>query len=174
VEALRLTDVVGYNMVLHDWNAGKLTESVFDYYQIKPRYVFESYMRHVIMFSQQEKFERMLSGRKIVLVCGYADEVKTAMELRLRARLGFDVVGTIKIEEYEDIPRVREELGRYDFDLCLLAAGINAVILAPYIAATLRKVAFDIGQAMENLITGEIETYAYLKRFIGLEKLMRM
>ncbi len=174
VEALKKVDVIGYNMILNDWNAGKLTEKALEYYNIWPKYVFEAYLRHVIMFSQQEKFEKMLAGRKILLICGYADEVKTAMEIGFQKKLGLEVVGTVKIVEYEDIPRVKEELARFDFDLCLLAAGINAVILGSYIASAYGKVAFDIGQAMENFITGGIHTSKYLERFIGMDKLMNM
>ena len=171
VEALSITDVVGYNMYLLD---SELTKRVFDVNNIWPKYVFESHIRRVIMFSQQEKFRQMLANRKIILMCSYADEVKESMEKNLQKDLGFDIVGTINIEEYEDIPRVKMELKRFDFDLCLLAAGINAVILAPYIAKTYGKVAFDIGQGMESLITGQIEFIGYLERYITLDFLMKM
>lgn len=134
----------------------------------------ESHIRRVIMFSQQEKFRLMLANRKILLICSYADEVKDAMEKDLKNNVEFDIVGTIIIEEFEDIPRVKEELIRFDFDLCLLAAGINAVILAPYIAKTYSKVAFDLGLGMESLITRHIEFVGYLERYIALDLLMKM
>jgi hypothetical protein len=173
VASLRSAEVIGYNTT-EAMHSDQLTKKVFDYYKIEPRFIFEANIRRVIMFSQQEKFEKMLTGRKIVLICSYADEVKAAMEKNMQNRLGFKVTGTIKIEEFEDIPRVKAELTRIDFDLCLLAAGINAVILAPYIATTYGKVAFDLGQAMESFISGDIEMAGYLDRYIGIDNLMKM
>ncbi len=169
-EALQIADVIGYNMM--DYNG--LAIKVFNYYNIRSKYIFEANIRRVIMFSQQEKFEKMLAKQRIFLVCSYADEVKAAMEKNLQGKLGFKVVGTANIEEFEDIPKVKREFDRTDFDLCLLAAGINAVILGPYIARTYGKVAFDLGQAMESFITGEIEMGNYLDRYIGIEKLKKM
>ena len=107
-------------------------------------------------------------------MCSYANEVKEALNNNLKENLGFDIVGTIHIEEFEDIPRVKEELASYDFDLCLLAAGINAVILSPYIKKTYGKVAFDLGLGMESLISGKIEMPNYLQRFISLTELMKL
>jgi hypothetical protein len=155
-------------------HTGEFAERVFAYYQISPEYVFEANIRRVIMFSQQEKFEKMLAKRKILLICNYADEVKAAMENNLKSKLGLEVTGIIKIQEFEEIPRVKDELARVDFDLCLLAAGINAVILGPYIAMTYRKVAFDLGQAMESFISGKIEMSKYLDTYIGLDYLMSL
>jgi hypothetical protein len=177
VSALANANAVGYNMTIKDITSsypGELTEKVFSYYNINPRYIFEANIRRVIMFSQPAKFKELLAGKKILLVCSYADEVKAAMEKNLKRELRFEVTGTVTIEEFEDIPRVKEEITAVDFDLCLLAAGINAVILAPYIAVHLGKVAFDLGQAMESLITGKIEMAGYLDRYIGLDKLMNM
>jgi hypothetical protein len=170
VRALKQADAIGYNIEMD----GRFAETVLDYYGIRPKYIFEANIRRVIMFSQQEKFERMLAGRKIVLICSYAEDVKAAMERELQSKLGFTVTGTVKLEEYEDIPRVKAELQESDFDFALLAAGINALILAPYISQTLGKVAFDFGQAMESFVTGEIEMKGYLEKYIGLEKLMKM
>lgn len=169
VGALTLADAIGYNMFLLKC---ELTKKVWNYYNFKPKYVFEAHIRRVIMFSQQEKFQRMLANKKILLMCSYANEVKTSMEKDLQECLGFEIVGTINIEEFEDIPRVKEELSHFNFDLCLLAAGINAVILAPHIAKTYGKVAIDLGLGMESFITRKIEFVNYLGR--DITKLMSM
>lgn len=170
VESLAKADAIGYNMLLNC----ELTNKVLYYYHFRPAYVFEALIRRVVMFSQPERFNRMLANRKILLVCAYADEVQAAMEKILQPSLGFTVTGAVRLEEYEDIPRVKEEIDRVDFDLCLMAAGVNAVILAPYIARRYGKVAFDIGQAMESFITGEVETLGYINRFVGLDVLMSL
>lgn len=174
VKALRKVDVVGYNLLWWDMDSGELTEKVFDAYDLWPKYVFEAHIRRVIMFSQEEKFHRMLDGKKIVIVCGYADEVKEALNKNLKDKLGFDVVGAIKINEYEDIERVKEELKNYEFDICLIAAGINAIILAAHITEVYQKVVFDIGRGMESLITGELSKDYSMFKSLGIDKLMNM
>ncbi|WP_308633951.1 GT-D fold domain-containing glycosyltransferase [Paenibacillus silvisoli] len=172
LEAVRKADIVGINIRVS--RSGEFTRQVFDFYGIAPDFVFEAYTRRVMMISQQRKFHAMLTNRKIVIVCGYADEVKKALENQLQAELNFCITGTIKIDRYEDIPRVKQELMKSEFDLCLLAAGTNAVILAPYIAKDLGKVALDLGQGMETLITGKIEGEAWLAGQIELTKLLDM
>lgn len=172
VEAVKKANIIGLNLNIP--TAGNLTKRVFDYYKISPDYVFEAYIRRVIMFSQHSKFHQMLAGRKILIICNYADEVKKSLEKNLMKKIGFDVVGAIKIKQFTDLPRVKNEIDSYDFDLCLLAAGTNAVILGSYIANESGKVAFDLGQGMESLITGEIEGEYWLDEEIGLKKLMDM
>lgn len=172
LEAVRNTDIVGINIRVS--RSGEFTRHVFDVYGIAPSFVFEAYTRRVIMISQQQKFHDMLANRRMIIVCSYADEVKEALENQLQAKLNFQITGAIKIERYEDLPRVKQEISACEFDLCLLAAGINAVILAPYIARELGKVAFDIGQGMETLITGKIEGEYWLSTQIELTKLLEM
>ncbi len=175
VEALRKIDTVGYNLTIKDHNSGLLTELVLEHYGLWPKYTFEAYIRRVIMFSQQEKFEQMLRGRDILIVAGYADEVAEALHRNLKNRLGLKVAGAVRIHEFEQIPRVMREIGRIRFDLALLAAGLNAIILAAHVAEYHGKVAFDLGQGMETLISGRLQDHNnFLARTIGILKLMDM
>lgn len=174
-QALQSIDIIGCNLTIFDRHSGQLTERVMRYYNIAPTYTYEAYIRRVIMFSQKEKFEHMLRGKRILLICGYADEVAKALNEKLKKSLDFTVAGAIKIYEFEEIPRVKREIQALDFDLALLAAGLNAIILAAYIAEVKGKVAFDIGQGMESLITGEIvDEGGYLSQSIGIIKLLDM
>ncbi|MCY9668267.1 GT-D fold domain-containing glycosyltransferase [Paenibacillus alginolyticus] len=172
LEAVKNADIIGICIKVS--KAGELTRKVFDVYGVTPKYVFEAYTRRVIMISQQLKFHQMLRNKNIIIICSYADDVRYALDNGLKGQLEFEITGTIMIEQYEDIPRVKQEITEYEFDLCLLAAGINAVILAPYIANELGKVAFDIGQGMETFITGEIEGEDWLSGQIELDRLLEM
>ena len=67
------------------------------------------------MFSQKEKFYEMLAGRKIVIVYGFADEVKETLNRQLKDGLNFEIVGTVNVNRFEDIPRAKEELAKYRF-----------------------------------------------------------
>lgn len=171
VEAVRQADIVGYNTIIP---SGALAEKVFEVYDIQPKYIFEAFLRRVMMFSQKEKFENMLRGRKILLISSIAEQVKDSMNKNLKHKLGFEVVGTISINRFEEIPGVKEKVAEYDFDLCLIAAGINAVILAPYIAKTFGKVAIDMGGGLSSLATGEMLACKWMTKRIGLHRLMNM
>lgn len=171
-EALRDIDILGCNLLINTPDSGQITKRVMKYHKIEPQYIFEAYIRRVIMFSQKQKFEQMLQGKKILLICGYADEVAAALNKNLKKSLAFEIVGAIKIHEFEEIPRVKKEIKVLDFDLALLAAGLNAIILAAYIAKAKGKVAFDLGQGMESLITGQIvDEYNFLSESIGIVNL---
>jgi hypothetical protein len=172
VEAVRKADIVGYNTLIKE--ARELAEKVLEVHNLQPRYIFEANLRRVFMFSQRERFRKMLSGRKILLIGSLAKDAKTALEKELAGELGFEVVGAISIYENEEIPYVKEQLGRYDFDLCFLAAGVNALILAPYITEKYGKVAFDIGHGMMSFINGEVFLDGWITEEIGLENLYRM
>lgn len=174
VEGLRKADIVGYNTLVRTMDGGLMTEKVFEAYGIQPRYIFEGYLRRVIMFSQKKLFHEMLRDREILLIGSKAEEARKALNRRLKKKLDFDIVGAIPIYEYEDVPEVKRQIDKHEFDLCLLAAGTSAVILAPYIAETHGKVAFDIGFGMESLITGKFFKDQWMTDLIGIDKLMKM
>ncbi|MCA0989995.1 GT-D fold domain-containing glycosyltransferase [Pseudalkalibacillus hwajinpoensis] len=174
VEAVRKADIVGYNTLVKTMDGGLLTEKVLEAYNIEPKYIFEANLRRVLMFSQREKFEKMLKNKKILLISSIADKAKEGLEATYKDKLNFNIVGTISIYENEEIPRVKEEIANYDFDLCLIAAGTNALILATHIAEKYGKVAIDLGSGMNSLYTGEIITDEWLTDIIGIDKIMRM
>lgn len=175
IDAVNVSDIVGYNTILWEKDAGEFTEKVFDTLDIWRKYCFEAYTRRVIMFSQREKFRKMLEGKKLLIVCGYAEEVMEALNNSLKAELNFEVVGSVNVNQFEDIPRAKDEIANYDFDLALLAAGTNAIILAGYIKEMLGKVAFDLGHGMESLARGYFfDEGDFLKKYVGLDKLMGM
>lgn len=172
VEAVRKARIVGYNSLVEP--AREMAEKVLEAYAIQPRYLFEANIRRVLLFSQREKFEAMLRGRKLLLISSLAPRLKVLRQQEYKDRLDCDLVAALSIYDYEEIPEVKRQLDRYDFDLCLLAAGVNAIILATHIAESLGKVAFDIGWCMETMISGEIFVDPWLGNIIGLEKLLQM
>lgn len=172
IAATRKADIVAYNTIEN--NARDLTERVFSIYHIRPRMIFEANIRRVFMYSQPERFEALLRERKLLLISSLASEAKTVLENKYRDKLGLQVVGAISIHEYDEIPRVKAELEDYDFDLCFIAAGVNALILSSYIAERFGKVAFDIGWGMKAIITGQVVTDSFITDVIGLENLFKM
>lgn len=171
VDAVRNADIVGYNTIIVPYR--KLAKQVFKAYDLNPKFVFEAYIRRVIVLSQKEKFAEMLRGRKILLIGSQAKNARETLDKDLADKLGFEIVDAIPIYAFEEIPKVKMQIDRNDFDLCLLGAGINAVILAPYIVKTYGKVAFDIGKSMKTLATGNI-VGKYPDKAIGFKNLMSM
>jgi hypothetical protein len=172
LEAVKAADFIGYNTL--EVNAKMITERVFSLYDIEPKRIFEANIRRVFMKSQEEKFKQMLKDRKVLLIGSLASQAMTSLKARYSEELGCEIVGAIPIYEYEDIPNVKQELRHYTFDICFLSAGINAVILAPYIAQNFGKVAFDIGSGMKTFITNEVVTDSFIDDVIGLDSLMNM
>lgn len=174
IKGAQNSHIVGYCMSLRNINAGLMAEKVFKTYRIQPEFIYDALVRRVIMYSQKKKFTEMLTGRKILLISSMAKQAKKALNKNLKKKkLGFDVVDTINIESFNEIPKVKKKIGRRNFDLCLITAGVNAVILAPYIAEVHGKVAFDLGQGMSTLITGDIRKTAFVNA-VGLNRLMSM
>ena len=174
VQAVRNANIVGYNTVIRTMDGGLMTEKVFAAYGIEPKFVFEGYLRRIIMFSQRKKFKQMLAGRRIVLVSSVAEEARAGLNKRWKKKLGFEVVGAIPIWSYEEIEDVKKQIDQYEFDLCLLGAGTNALILADYVKRKHGKVAFDIGFGMHSLFTGSVYEDDWLRDIIGIENAMKM
>lgn len=94
-----------------------------------------------------------LLKRRRVLTVGNA-AVGLASVLRKR---GITVTGTIApVRGTTDIPRILDEVSRYEFDIALVAAGIPAVILAQQIAERYNKVAIDFGHLANKIADGVI------------------
>jgi hypothetical protein len=172
IEAAKAADIIGYNTI--EENSKKITERVFSLCNIALNKFFEANIRRVFMKSQEEKFKQILKNRKVLLIGSLAPLAKNSLEAKYSKELGCKIVGAIPIYEYEDIPKVKKELNHYNFDICFLSAGINAAILAPYIAQTYGKVAFDIGSGMKTFITDEVITDEWINEIIGLNNLMKM
>jgi len=172
VEAVRKADIVGYNTLIEP--AKTLTERVLHTYSITPAKIFEANLRRVIMFSQPDRFKAMLRGRRLLLIGSLAPMVRQVLQTSYREDLSCEIVAAIPLYEIEDIPRVLDSINSYEFDLCLLAAGVNAMILAPDIAKLFGKVAFDIGWGMESLVTGRIVLDQWLAYLIGVDNILGM
>lgn len=174
IRAAKQADIVGYNIAHRVENAGLMTERVFKKYHIRPKVTYDSLIRRVIMFSQKKKFKEMLRNRRIVLIGNIATETKRSLNRRWKEKLNFKIVKSINMKSFDEMDKVKKMLDEVgDYDLALIAAGVNAVILAPYIARKHGKVAFDLGQGMGSLTSEQVRVTGFV-RSVGLKNLMRM
>lgn len=170
VAGAREADIIGYNMHLREMKAGLMTEMVFKAYDINPNLVFEALVRRVIVFSQKQRFKEMLRKRRTVLIGNIAYETKGALISRWGRQFPFEIAECIPMRSFDEMDMVKKTLDRTKYDLCLMCAGVNSVILGPYIAKKHGKVAFDLGQGMESLITHKIKNIGFVNR-VGIDKL---
>ncbi|HHT48743.1 MAG TPA: hypothetical protein GXZ98_05565 [Firmicutes bacterium] len=123
----------------------ELTNKIFDYYNLQPAnlcYVFCN--RKIVSYRY---FWKLLHQYRTLLISKWADRYAQKIKGKYSC-LPPQIIGTINFQHYDQIPTVLKKVGKYDFDLALISAGVNAVILAPAIAKRYKKVAIDFGKTM--------------------------
>ena len=126
-----------------------LTNKIFDYYGLEPRalcYVFCN--RKMVSYRY---FWRIIHQYRTLLISKWAADYAKLITSKY-ADLPPWIVGAIPFEHYKQTPTVLKKVGKYDFDLALISAGVNAVILAPAIAERYKKVAVDFGKTMMYML----------------------
>lgn len=148
---IRQADIVGICRQQNDEVAAptrfkrELTNKIFDYYRLQPPalcYVFCN--RKMVAYRY---FWKILHQYRTLLISKWADRYARLIKKKY-ASLPPQIVGTIDFQHYDQIPAVLKKAGKFDFDLALISAGVNAVILAPAIAKRYRKAAVDFGKTM--------------------------
>lgn len=130
----------------------KLTNKLFDYYHLQPKnlcYVFIN--RKIVSHSM---FWDILHRYRILLISKWSWQFKDLI-MKNYASLQPKIVGCINFNDYNEIPAVLRKIGQYQFDLALVSAGVNAVVLAPMIAEIYGKVAIDFGKTMMFYLKGD-------------------
>jgi hypothetical protein len=119
-----------------------LTDAVFAYFRLSPRLTCDACINRYA--ARDNDFWKLLRGRRILIISKHAHYMKRILE----QRRGMRVVGTIPFSHYKQIDGTlaRVKGMRKTFDLALISAGVNAVILAPGIARSTGKVALDFGK----------------------------
>ncbi|NLW59043.1 MAG: hypothetical protein GX073_01690 [Firmicutes bacterium] len=122
-----------------------LTNKIFDHYNLQPRalcYVFCN--RKMVAYRY---FWKIIHQYRTLLISKWAADYAKRITSKY-TNLPPRIVGTINFEHYDQIPAVLKKAGQYEFDLALISAGVNAVILAPALAKRYKKVAIDFGKTM--------------------------
>ena len=151
LKGIRQADIVGICRHHNDEVAApayfkrELTNKIFDYYNLQPTnlcYVFCN--RKMVSYRY---FWKILHQYRTLLISKWADQYARRIKGKY-ASLPPQIVGTINFKHYNQIPAVLKKVGKFNFDLALISAGVNAVILAPAIAKRYHKVAIDFGKTM--------------------------
>lgn len=148
VQAIRSATIVG----ILPWNDQRivapqrlkrpLTAKIFSYYRISPNITCDACINRYV--PQHQEFWQMLQGQRILVISQQARRMKSS----LVNHYGQNVTGTIFLSHNRQINKVLSQVKimKDKFDVALISAGVNAVILAPKIARISGKVAIDFGQ----------------------------
>ncbi len=158
IEAIKKADVVGVCKYNNDEiNAPEkykreLTNKIFDHYKIRPAnltYVFVS--RKMVAYRQ---FWELVHRYRTLLISSYAKDFADLIKNKYET-LKPNIVGCIDFTDYKQIPETLEKMKKFHYDLVLLSAGVNAVIMAPQIARRFGKVAIDFGRCMKFYVLSD-------------------
>jgi hypothetical protein len=117
-----------------DYRSLNITDSLVNYYLYQAGYL-----------------SRVTQGRRVLVVGNKAPQLAAVLRQH-----GVQVVGEVNpVEGVKDVPRVKEEIARYSFDIALISAGISAVLISEWISSNLGKVALDFGHLADSIVKGD-------------------
>ncbi|HHZ20046.1 MAG TPA: hypothetical protein GX391_06010 [Firmicutes bacterium] len=129
-----------------------LTDKIFDHYRLKPAQLCHVFVNRKMV--SHGLFWEILHKHRVLLISKWAHEFRQLV-LREYSQLRPKIVGAIDFHDFHQIPLVLKEAGKYNFDLALVSAGVNAVVLAPRLAKRTGKVVIDFGKVMMFFLTSD-------------------
>lgn len=138
IEAIKNSNLVGM------FHGDPPTMQVFEKIGMFPKsinYAFEN-----VFLPMNAKFVNMLLNKKILLVG--RDSAKYAK--KFKEILNIDTVANIPINGYNQIGQTMKEMEKYDYDLALVSAGVNAKIICYEMSKKFSKMYLDMGHAWDN------------------------
>jgi hypothetical protein len=119
-------------------------ELFLEHFAIPTQRICDSYMGRLLHSSGL--LYKILEHKRVYLIGNHGLNLLPLME-----KHHIELAGHTPVNYFEDIPRVQAEIGKADFDMALLSAGMPTLILAPWIKATLNRCALDFGSAIHYL-----------------------
>jgi hypothetical protein len=128
-----------------------LTEACFARYRIRPKKLCHTFVnRHMV---EHREFWELLSGKRAVVISRWAGDFKKWVGKKYDA-FGIHIVKTIRIDRYEEIPKVMRKMKSVECDIVFISAGVNAVILAQKLADEQGRIAIDFGKSAVFMVKG--------------------
>lgn len=141
IASIKEADIVGVLHQSEEYEWKELSEYVFSYYHIKPRQLCYAFINMYMV--NHPDFVSLLKSCRVLLI----GKAAPAFTLLLKTHFKIDVVASLVINNYFEIPHIMHKIKQIDYDLALLSAGSNAVIIAAALGRE-GKVAIDLGSAM--------------------------
>lgn len=151
VKAIRVANVVGVCRQKNDEVCvpskykREFTNRIFDHFHLNPSILCYVFVNRKMV--SHRLFWELIHRYRTLLISKWAEayaEIITREYADLKPR----IVGCVDFTHYQQIPATLSLINKYRFDLALISAGVNSVILAPSIAERYGKVALDFGKTM--------------------------
>ncbi|WP_174818558.1 GT-D fold domain-containing glycosyltransferase [Paenibacillus kobensis] len=125
-----------------------LTNKVFAHFKLKPAVTCHACVNR--MMPRTPLFWEILQRQRVLIVTRYPEPLKAVLE---SDPYYLHVTHTVAFSHYDQMDSAMKEIAAIDdeFDIALLSCGVNAVVLAPRIAAATGKVAIDFGKGPEQI-----------------------
>lgn len=155
LEAVRQADIVGVLRVKNDGVMAPkrfkrpLTNKIFAYYHLRPPALCSATVNRRLV--SRRLFWEILHKYRVLLISRWAKQF-TDVVTRRYSKLKPNIVAALNCHDYSQLSATFRAVTKEDFDLALISAGVNAVILAPKIAQNYQKVALDFGHVMFYLV----------------------
>ncbi len=135
------SDIIG---IFQEWLP---TAVFFDYHSIPvERYCFcDGYIGRGLHYSGL-LYTTILKNKRVYLLGNEVHHLLPFLE-----KYQIELAGHTKVNNFQDIPRIKDCLSKADFDFALLSAGLPTLVLSPWIKRTLGRCALDFGGAIRYL-----------------------
>ena len=168
IASVKSADIVG----VHRWDdkmiltfdrlKRPLLERVFAYSHIRPKALCDATVTR--FFPQLPAFWKILRQRRVLLVSIWAEKFASIIKA---PPYGLTVGGCIPCDSFAAVDgAIKKAVAlRRSFDIALVSAGVNALILAAEIARQAGKPAIDFGKGMQFMVEGRAGLGAPKSRF---------
>ena len=128
-----------------------LLEKVFAHYNIKPRALCDATVTR--FFPQLPAFWEILKSRRVLLVSKWAEQFAAVVR---KPPYNLTVAGCVGCGSFAAVDgAIKQAVAlRREFDIALVSAGVNALIVAAEIARRVKKPAIDFGKGMQFMVDG--------------------
>ncbi|MGN2275052.1 GT-D fold domain-containing glycosyltransferase [Priestia megaterium] len=159
VEAIKAANIVGipfYNndpILTEDRLKRKLTDQVFNYFQIIPQIPCHTFVNRVLV--QKKNFWKLLKNKRILLISQWSEQsaqILTKHPYNLNAIIGIPFNHYDQMECTLDAIRANRE----NFDIALISCGVNSVVLAHKVAELTGKIGIDFGKSLMYMVKGKV------------------
>jgi UDPglucose 6-dehydrogenase len=164
IAAIKKADIVGIPYYKNKEILAKsqflrpLTDNCFKKYNIDPKKLCYTFVnRHMV---EHQEFWEMLKGKKAVVISRWANEFKKLVDKRYDD-FNIEIVKSIRIDCFEEIPKVLHKMKSVDCDIVFISAGVNAVILAQKLADEQGRIAIDFGKSAVFMVKGDPKVMPY-------------
>lgn len=141
----RLIEAVKHSNMIGIFQEDQPTLNIFQKLNIAPTVICNAF-DNVYLPMNAYFVNNILLKNRLLLV----GKDSTSYAKKFKEILNVDVVGTVSINGYEEVEKCMNEMAKYDYDVALVSAGVNAKIICYEMSTRFNRVYLDMGHAWDN------------------------